>query len=266
MISLLNSIHSLYQEALYSRVTHKLSYFIFSLIGKIDRVKRAADRYIRTENQIASTNLNNSESRNDLVAYDINEVISNLGNMVSEQLFPIVAGGCSGLGNLTARLQVQRGENSLGGDLDNNISDSPRESEYCVDAPPLLPVISDHRGPAFVQFDSFEATTYSSDNNIVGGIINNCREPRLAIENGAQLSTIPSASSCLSDYQHLPDETYCAIEAVSNNIDEWRGHLVTRLKQYTTRVTEIQMTASNAISNSDLNAYSFSSVSARLDH
>ena len=56
------------------------------------------------------------------------------------------------------------------------------------------------------------------------------------------------------------------LEAVSENIDEWRGHLVTRLKQYATRVNDIQMTASNAISNSDLNAKTFSSVSARLDH
>ena len=50
------------------------------------------------------------------------------------------------------------------------------------------------------------------------------------------------------------------------NVDEWRGHLLTRLKQYVTRVNDIQMTASNAISNSDLNACSFLSVSARFDH
>ena len=172
-------------------------------------------------------------------------MVSDLGNMVSDQLSPIIAGGRSGSGNLTAILQVQGGANSLGGELD------------CVDAPLLLPIFSDHRGPTFVQFDSFEATTYSSENNIVGGIFNDCMEPRLAIENYAQLSTIPSASPCLSDYQHLPNEMYCAIKAVSANIDEWKGHLVTRLKQYATRVNDIQMTASNAISNSDLNAYLF---------
>ena len=55
--------------------------------------------------------------------------------------------------------------------------------------------------------------------------------PRLAIENDAQLSTIPTALSSLSDFQNLPNETYCAIEAVAENVDEWRGHFVTRLKQ-----------------------------------
>ena len=43
-------IHSLYQDALYAQVTDKLSYYIISLIALIDRVKRAADRYIRNEN------------------------------------------------------------------------------------------------------------------------------------------------------------------------------------------------------------------------
>ena len=42
--SLKGSIHSLYQEALYGRVTDKLSYDIISLIALIDRVKRATDR------------------------------------------------------------------------------------------------------------------------------------------------------------------------------------------------------------------------------
>ena len=35
------AIHSLYQEALYARVTDKLSYDIIRLIALIDRVKRA---------------------------------------------------------------------------------------------------------------------------------------------------------------------------------------------------------------------------------
>ena len=38
--------HSLYQEALYTRVSDKLSYDIIGLISLIDRVKRAALRYI----------------------------------------------------------------------------------------------------------------------------------------------------------------------------------------------------------------------------
>ena len=91
----------------------------------------------------------------------------------------------------------------------------------------------------------------------MGGIINDHGAPKLAIENDAQLSTIPSAYSSLSDLQTLPNETFCTIKAVADNVDEWRGHLVTRWEQYATRVNDIQMTASNAISNSDLNAYLF---------
>ena len=56
------------------------------------------------------------------------------------------------------------------------------------------------------------------------------------------------------------------LEAVSENIDEWRGHLVTRLKQYATIVNDIQMTSSNAISNSDLIRPVLFFVSARLEH
>ena len=49
-------------------------------------------------------------------------------------------------------------------------------------------------------------------------------------------------------------------------MDEWRGNLVTRIKQYASRISDIQSTANTAISSSDLNAHSFSSVLARLDH
>ena len=49
-VDLKESIHSLYQEALYGQVTDKLSYDIIILIASIDRVKKAADRYIRNEN------------------------------------------------------------------------------------------------------------------------------------------------------------------------------------------------------------------------
>ena len=44
------SIHSLYQDALYARVTDKLSYDTISLIALIDHVKQATKRYIRNEN------------------------------------------------------------------------------------------------------------------------------------------------------------------------------------------------------------------------
>ena len=64
----------------------------------------------------------------------------------------------------------------------------------------------------------------------------------------------------------MPNETYSTIEAIAENVDEWRGCLVSKLKQYATRVNYIQMTVSNVMANSDINAQSFSSVSARLDH
>ena len=108
-VRLKGSIHSFYQEALYSRVTDKLSYDIISLIGQISCVKRAADTYIRMENRIASTSLNNSVPRDTPVTNDIIEVVSELGKVISDQLSPIVASGCSGSGNLTATLQVQGG-------------------------------------------------------------------------------------------------------------------------------------------------------------
>ena len=59
---------------------------------------------------------------------------------------------------------------------------------------------------------------------------------------------------------------YWAFEAVSENIDESRGSLVTRVKQYASWISDIQLATITAISSSDLNARSFSSVSARLDH
>ena len=82
------SIHSLYQEALYGSVTDKLSYDVISLIALIDRVKRAAERYIQNENRIASTNVNNIESGNIPVANNINEMVSDLGAISSDQCSP----------------------------------------------------------------------------------------------------------------------------------------------------------------------------------
>ena len=95
----------------------------------------------------------------------------------------------------------------------------------------------------------------------MGGIIpTDIREPRLAIEGDIHLSSNPSASSCLSDFQFLPNEVYCGFEAIAKNIDEWRGNLVTRIKQYMSTISDLQSTANSAISSSDLSACSFSSV------
>ena len=59
---------------------------------------------------------------------------------------------------------------------------------------------------------------------------------------------------------------YRFFEAVSENIDEWRGSLVTKVKQYASQISDIQVATNTAISSSDFNARSFSSVLARLDH
>ena len=90
-VSLKGSIYSLYQEALYSCVTDKLSYDIISLTGLNDRVKRATNKYIRNENRIVSSNLNQSEPKNVPSPGNVNEGVSDLGNVISD-CSPIVAG------------------------------------------------------------------------------------------------------------------------------------------------------------------------------
>ena len=108
-------------------MTDKLSYDIISLIGLIDHIKKAANRYIWTKNRIVYTNLNHSESRNVPFPSDINAVVSDLGT--------VVAGGPSGLGtpiglgkptnsgNLVAMSQVQGGADVSGGEIDNSVVD-----------------------------------------------------------------------------------------------------------------------------------------------
>ena len=95
------SFHSLYQEALYGQVTDKLSNDIISHITLIHHVKRAADRYIWNENLISNTTVNNIEPGNTQVANDINEMVSDLGAISSDQFSPIVDSGRSVLGTLT---------------------------------------------------------------------------------------------------------------------------------------------------------------------
>ena len=114
-------IHSFYQEAIYARVTDKLSYDIISLIALIDHVKRAANRYIRNENRMANTIVLNVKPSNKTATNDISERVSELGVIPSDNNSPIVASGRSGFetltdlvnpngfGNLTAMLQVQGG-------------------------------------------------------------------------------------------------------------------------------------------------------------
>ena len=60
-------IHSLYQEALYARVTDKLSYDIIGLVALIDPVKQADDRYLRNEQRIANTMTLNAEHSSKLL-------------------------------------------------------------------------------------------------------------------------------------------------------------------------------------------------------
>ena len=68
------------------------------------------------------------------------------------------------------------------------------------------------------------------------------------------------------NFQFLPNEVYCEFKAIAENIDEWRGKLVGRIKQYTSTISDLQSSANSAIFSSDLYVSSFSSVSARLDH
>ena len=73
------NIHSLYQEALYARVTDKLSYDIIGLVALIDRVKCAAHRYIWNEERIADT-----KNVNNIIASDAKENLSTPGSALCE--------------------------------------------------------------------------------------------------------------------------------------------------------------------------------------
>ena len=109
------NIHSLYQEALYARVTDKLSYDIIGLVGLIDRVKRAAQRYIRSEEQITEI-----IHVNDIAASEVKESLSEPDAAPCKSDSLIIAGRCSGFEHntdlvthnseiVTAALQLQGG-------------------------------------------------------------------------------------------------------------------------------------------------------------
>ena len=112
--ALKGNIHSLYLEALYARVTDKLSYDVIGLVGLIDRIKRGVHRYIRNEERIANAKCNN-------IASDIKYSLSTPGSVPCDNESLIIAGGCSGfenntdlvtqtsLGIITAALQMQGG-------------------------------------------------------------------------------------------------------------------------------------------------------------
>ena len=53
---------------------------------------------------------------------------------------------------------------------------------------------------------------------------------------------------------------------MADNIDVWRINLVSRIKQYTSTIDDLQSTVNSASYSSDLNGWSVSNVSARLDH
>ena len=64
-------------------------------------MKQDADRYIQNENQIAATTVLNIEHSNNTVTNDINETVSELGVVPSDNNSPIVASGHSGFETLT---------------------------------------------------------------------------------------------------------------------------------------------------------------------
>ena len=69
------NIHSSYQEALYARVTDKLSYDVIGLVGLIDRIKRAAHRYIRNEERNANAQRISNNITSDLKDSFPNQVL-----------------------------------------------------------------------------------------------------------------------------------------------------------------------------------------------
>ena len=88
----------------------------------------------------------------------------------------------------------------------------------------------------------------------------------MAIESDVHLSVFPSVTSCLFYLQFLPNNVYNGFEAIADNIDAWRVNLIGKIKQYASTIIDLQTTVNTAIYSSDLNACSFSSVLARLDH
>ena len=108
--------HSLYQEALYARVSDKLSYDIIGQVSLIDRVKCAALRYIRNEELIAETT-----HVNKLIASSAKEYVSKPDPSPCDNDPIIIPGRCSGfepntdlitqnsLEIVTAALQMQGG-------------------------------------------------------------------------------------------------------------------------------------------------------------
>ena len=108
------NINALYQEALYASVTDKLSYDIIGQIALIDRVKHAAQRFIRGEAPIKDI-----IRVNDITTSDIKESLSEPGAAPCDNDSLIIAGRCSGFDNtdlviqsngvVNAALQMQGG-------------------------------------------------------------------------------------------------------------------------------------------------------------
>ena len=198
-------------------MTDKLSYDIIGLVALIDRVKRAANRYIRNENQIANTMILSTEHDSNIGINDINERVSEQGLVPSDNNPPIIASGRSGFetltdlvtqngfGNLTNHATSARGTSVI----NDNITGFLLNIDYCITNPPLVFKPSDHCAPIFIHYDSLTATTYFNDTSAVGGIIpTDMRETRLAIESDIHLSIFLSVSSCLSDFQFVPNDVY----------------------------------------------------------
>ena len=81
---------------MYARVTNKLSYVVIGLVALIDRVKRAANRYLRNEEQIVNTTTLNAKHSSKPITNDVNEGLSELGSGPCDDDSLIIAGGCSG--------------------------------------------------------------------------------------------------------------------------------------------------------------------------
>ena len=79
-------------------MTDKLSYDIINTIGLLERIKKAANRYIRCEMYELNAKFNNVSAPIDS---DTNEVVSDL-RLINNEIDPlIIISGCSGLEIIT---------------------------------------------------------------------------------------------------------------------------------------------------------------------
>ena len=245
------NIHSLYQEALYARVTDKLSYDIIGLVGLIDRVKRAAQRYIRSERQLTDI-----IRVNDIAASAIKERLSKPVVAPCDNDSLIIAGRCSGFehntdlvtqnsGIVTAALQMHGGGFNIPNINDVSISSFSDHSTINL---PLEVQSTEQRPPIINQYDPLmTSASLNRSRTVEGPMLADLRGTRLAIESDISIADFPTAIYCLNNIQFIPSEFNNGLQVVAENIDLWRANLITRINLYSSAIADLQ-TSSNATS------------------